>query len=316
MEPIFGGARRFTNFNPGKPGNPGFYMNPGSHSPGWTILQVTSAFDVTFLNSTTNTTSTITVQPNNYGRWMGNIGICGQEDFRFGIYNVLTREIDSTVYSSSSLLPVWAAGNDRGDPAPVQHFENDPVLGFIATDRIRPADGGAAGYDSMPPDSVAKNILTVGSVGDLVGGWVPGSNPQPSPFSAFGPTDDGRIKPDICANGEGVYSAGFSSPYVTFNGTSQAAPSIVGALGLQIQLIQRFRGTAYQPPAALLKVLMMHTADDMLTVGPDYRSGYGEANAQRARVCSEERDSGSWSRHADDAPSEWRASAHYRNGSW
>jgi hypothetical protein len=32
MDPILQGARIYSNFNPGKPGEPGFYMNPGSHS--------------------------------------------------------------------------------------------------------------------------------------------------------------------------------------------------------------------------------------------------------------------------------------------
>jgi Subtilase family len=252
-------------------------------NPGWTTFRVNAATNYTFLNAATNTTQVVSIPAGNYGRWRGNITISGAEDFEFGFYNdILTGEIDRTVYSSDTLLPVWAAGNDRGDQTAVQHFETDPVLGFIFTNRVRAADGGADGYDTMPPDSVAKNILTVGSVGDLVGGWTPGSNPQPSIFSAYGPTDDGRIKPDLCANGELVYSAAYTSPYLSYNGTSQAAPSIVGSLGLLIELLQRYHGAGYQPPAALLKALMIHTADDILTVGPDYRSGYGLANAQRA----------------------------------
>ncbi len=252
-------------------------------NPGWTSLVVSQAGTVTYYNVNTNQTSIITIQPGTYGWWTGNLALSGTEDNRFGLYtNDISRPIDEAVYASGSLLPVWAAGNDRGDPTAVDHFETDPVMGFIATNRVRPADGGATGYDTMPPDSVAKNILTVGSVGDVVGGWTSGSNPQPSTFSDFGPTDDGRIKPDVVASGESVYSSSFTTAYTTFQGTSQAAPAVAGAAGLVVEAWQRFRGEEFQPPASLLKGLLIHTADDVLNPGPDYRSGWGLVNAEKA----------------------------------
>jgi hypothetical protein len=56
-------------------------------------------------------------------------------------------------------------------------------------------------YDSTPFAGVAKNIITVGAIS--------GSNPNEfsmATFSSWGPTDDGRIKPDLVGVGVGVFS--------------------------------------------------------------------------------------------------------------
>lgn len=224
--------------------------------------------------------------------WGGDELISGTEDHTFGRYtDALSGEIDSIVYAEDSLLPVWAAGNDRGDQFTTQsHFEFSNTLGEdILTAQVRTRDGGNDGFDTMPPDSVAKNILTIGSVEDVTGGFSPGTSVSISAFSSFGPTDDGRIKPDVCANGDLVESAAYDDPndpndnaYAIFSGTSQAAPSVAGSLGLVAELMRRYRGDAYQPSASLLKGLMIHTADDILNAGPDYKSGWGLLNATSA----------------------------------
>jgi hypothetical protein len=75
------------------------------------------------------------------------------------------------------------------------------------TSQARGADGGASGYDCISQQGCAKNILTVGAVNDIVGGYSSPGDVVMSSFSSWGPTDDGRIKPDICANGVGLYSS-------------------------------------------------------------------------------------------------------------
>lgn len=73
-------------------------------------------------------------------------------------------------------------------------------------------------YISSPGD--ADSILTVGAV-DAYGAY--------APFSSTGPTSDGRIKPDVVA--QGVFTAlAYSGGGVTVgNGTSFATPLIAGA---------------------------------------------------------------------------------------
>jgi len=58
--------------------------------------------------------------------------------------------------------------------------------------------------------------------------------PNFSSFSSSGPTDDGRIKPDLVANGDGVYSAlnGGNSAYGTLGGTSMSSPNAAGTADL------------------------------------------------------------------------------------
>ncbi len=71
-------------------------------------------------------------------------------------------------------------------------------------------------YISAPADS--PNVLTVGAVN---------SSKQRAYFSSFGPTSDGRIKPDVCALGENAVIANTDGIYPA-NGTSFSGPIIAG----------------------------------------------------------------------------------------
>jgi hypothetical protein len=102
-------------------------------------------------------------------------------------------------------------------------------------------------------------------------------------FSNWGPTDDGRIKPDIVANGIHVYSADSNSDdsYETHSGTSMASPGAAGSAALLVQLYhQLFPGKSMR--ASTLKGLILHTADDLGRPGPDYEFGWGLMNTRAA----------------------------------
>ncbi|SFS77325.1 Por secretion system C-terminal sorting domain-containing protein [Lutibacter maritimus] len=47
-------------------------------------------------------------------------------------------------------------------------------------------------------------------------------------FSSYGPTYDGRVKPDVCAEGAGVYIINASGSIATSNGTSFSGPIMAG----------------------------------------------------------------------------------------
>jgi subtilisin family serine protease len=105
-----------------------------------------------------------------------------------------------------------------------------------------------------------------------------------SSFSSWGPTDDGRIKPDLVANGVGLLSSVASNDfsYSSYSGTSMSSPSTAGSLGL---LIQHYRAThaGADMRSAALKGLALHTADECGgNPGPDYSFGWGLLNAKRA----------------------------------
>ncbi len=83
-------------------------------------------------------------------------------------------------------------------------------------------------YISVPAD--AFDILAVGAVD---------SQRAVAPFSSRGPTADGRVKPDVCAMGQGTIGLDLSGEAVgPINGTSFAAPLVAGLSACLWQLHQ------------------------------------------------------------------------------
>lgn len=224
---------------------------------------------------------------NNIPIWDGDLAFSGTQDAKFGYYDNRAQSVDQITYARKAYLPVWAAGNDRFEPNAVTYSNLfvayssaiNPADYYIFSGPYPAADGGGTGYDTTGSYGVAKNILTVASVDDIVGGF-PGTVTASS-FSSAGPTDDGRIKPDIAANGETVYSS-LDGGYGTSSGTSQAAPGIAGSLGLLTQQFSEIYGSSRLPWASTLKGLVIHTADDVGALGPDYRLGWGLMNTKKA----------------------------------
>lgn len=229
--------------------------------------------------------------PNWY--WYGDTTISTTEDYTFGLYDQTSRIWDIISYNAPYYLIVKAAGNEKGEgPNPgtshlVWNGEN-----WVSSSATRPKDGGTQGYDCLPTYSVAKNILTVANVNDIVAGYnVPGDVTLIS-SSSFGPADDGRIKPDISANGASLYStySPADNAYTTMTGTSMASPSVCGSLALLQQHFYNQNG--HYMKSATLKALTIHTADEAGTAnGPDYRFGWGLMNSAKAATLISRNDS-------------------------
>ena len=199
--------------------------------------------------------------------WYGNPSISTQEDYLFGFYDSQAESWDEIAYNAPNYLIVKSAGNDRGD---------GPSSGTY------PQDGQ---YDCIGQKGIAKNILTVGAVNDITGGWTQPSDVTMSSFSSWGPADDGRIKPDIVANGVNLTSAynTSNSAYATMSGTSMSSPSVTGSIALLIQHYENVIGSGSKMKAATIKALIINTADEAGTnTGPDYSYGWGLMNTQSA----------------------------------
>ncbi len=219
--------------------------------------------------------------------WYGETLLSNDEDFKFGFYHPKTQSIDELIYDSDTYLPVFAAGNDRGGfdngPAsqPVDHFAlvNNQFQFFSGV--TRNTDGDSGGYDTMSTLACAKNVLTVGAVEDIIGGYTGSSSVIISVFSAFGPTDDGRIKPDVVGNGVGVITTNSSSDtaYQLRSGTSFSAPSVTGSLNLLRQLYTELHPQRPSMLASTQKAICIHTADAAGNPGPDYIFGWGLMNS-------------------------------------
>ena len=221
--------------------------------------------------------------------WYGNGTNTTGSEQDFGRYNSYARDQDALAASAPYYLIFRSAGNERVDnPAAGQMVALSPGSpSTVAYDpALHPAGDGTyrGGFESIAYEALAKNVITVGSTTDAVtSGTRDVSKANASTFTSWGPTDDGRIKPDVVANGDGVYSSlnGNNFSYGTYSGTSMSTPNATGSAALLVQLYGTlFPGQAMR--ASTLKGLLIHSADDRGNPGPDYRFGWGLVNAKAA----------------------------------
>jgi hypothetical protein len=201
-------------------------------------------------------------------------------DDRFGRYGRTAASIDRIV-RDADLLSVWAAGNDRDDgPSEEARHAHYPSCEADFSDEH--ASERELEYGTLGGASVAKNVLTIGAVRALPSSWS-ASDVVPLASSSFGPTDDGRIKPELVAGGEDVFSTAASSDeaYTTESGTSSAAAAVTGIVAL---LTEQYRAgrNGRDPRACELKALLVQTAGEAQGAGPDYETGYGIVDARAA----------------------------------
>jgi hypothetical protein len=216
--------------------------------------------------------------------WWGDVSISTTEDFNFGFYDSQSQNWDQISYNAPYYLITKSAGNDRGDgPTPgTEHWFYNGSTWTLST-ATRDLDGGTTGYDCIGNRGVAKNLLTVGAVGEVTNYTDP-SDVIISNFSSWGPADDGRIKPDIVAKGVNVYSsiATSNTAYDTYDGTSMSSPNAAGTMTLLQQHYQNIHNDSSML-SSTLKALVIHSADEAGSYnGPDYIFGWGLMNANQA----------------------------------
>jgi hypothetical protein len=214
------------------------------------------------------------------GRWNEN------EDYKFGYYDSRAKAWDEICYNAPYYLPVKSAGNNRNvnGPAVGEPYYRYNSSGVMASAGNRPEGiSSNDGYGIIATYGNAKNILTVGAVNGLRYGSQSPADIVMSSFSSWGPTDDGRIKPDIVADGVGVISTTnvSNTSYGSSSGTSMATPNVTGSLVLLQELYNQQNSTYMR--SATLKALAIATADEAGgTPGPDYKFGWGLLNAEAA----------------------------------
>lgn len=226
-------------------------------------------------------------------RWEYNGKFNENEDYRFGLYDFEAQIQDSIAYNAPNYLIIAAAGNNRtstGPPVGETYWRRNEA-GKMFNAGARPADiSSNDSYGSIVTEKNAKNVLTVGAVVGIPSGYNKKEDVIMSNFSSWGPTDDGRIKPDIVAQGVSVFApiSTNDSSYGYQSGTSMAAPSAAGSLLLLQELSHRFKlnGVPRILKSATLKGLAIHTANEAgLFPGPDYKFGWGLLNiAEAAQV--------------------------------
>lgn len=178
-----------------------------------------------------------------------------------GKYDSSSRVVDIVHNLAPYYLAVYAAGNERASSASINN---------------------SGGFDMMSFRTVSKNAMVVGAVSAVTSYSGPSSVVMSS-FSNWGPTDDGRIKPDLVGKGVAVTSttgaAAGATTTSSFDGTSMAAPNVTGTLLLLQQYYKQLNGRFLR--AASLKGLALHSADEAGSAdGPDYKFGWGLCNAE------------------------------------
>ena len=151
------------------------------------------------------------------------------------------RDASASTPGNQEMVEVFSAGNDgdgKGNPL-------DPK--------------GDEGYGSITAPGTAKNVITVGASESVRGSGTDGcgvtnggadSASDIINFSGRGPTQDGRMKPDLVAPGTHITGASpqhgrlhrqrasatrpsaAAAFYSLVSGTSQAAPHVAGAAAL------------------------------------------------------------------------------------
>ncbi|TDJ56160.1 MAG: hypothetical protein E2O40_04885 [Planctomycetota bacterium] len=193
--------------------------------------------------------------------WYGMAALSETQDVYFGFYDDSTQALDQAAYDAPSFPAITSTGSDRGQTHDGGHFVRSGGLWVWSTEP-RNADGGSLGYDSIGQLGCAKNVLTIGEANDK------GDNSGKRGLSGWGPTDDGRIKPDIVANGKALF-----------------APAGSASDGEDGVLVQHYRAThgGKDMLSATLKALVIHTAGEAGAFdGPDYRSGWGQLSVSAA----------------------------------
>lgn len=180
-----------------------------------------------------------------------------------GDYGLTASLIDGIVRGSlgPDMRICWAAGNERqGSACDIEGFGD---------------------YYSVAPPGAQKNAMAVGALN--------ANDDSVTSFTSWGPTDDGRMKPDIstpgCQSGGdgGVTSCSGNSDtgYSVKCGTSMASPTLCGMTALLLQ-DYRVQFGSPDPKGATVKAMWCHTAQDIVNPGPDYQTGYGSARTQAA----------------------------------
>ncbi len=205
----------------------------------------------------------------------------------FGDYTIRSAEFDQAIAGDDP-----AAAGEGGIPVMFSVGNYQDFIDCLVPQGPRLANI-IPGFRTINPPHTAKDIISVGAIrsDDL----------KMTHFSSWGPTDDGRIKPDLVAPGSelggdgGITGPSLLPPdgYRTDEGTSYAAAAAAGALSI-LMGERADRGLAPLPPAAW-KAILVGSARDLtddplapITIdpataeadalryrGPDFFYGYG-----------------------------------------
>ncbi|MCX6344047.1 MAG: S8 family serine peptidase [Armatimonadetes bacterium] len=221
-----------------------------------------------------------------------------------GQYTVYSNEVDQFIWDNKDFNVVFAVGNEAEDKNGDGIVEKDSIyapatakncIAVGATESDRTSGGYQMGYGIAWPSSYPAAPIKYDPVSNNINGM--------AAYSGRGPTDDNRIKPDICAPGANIISSrthaanisgwqAFDSNYIYWGGTSMSTPQVAGAAALVREYLQKEKGI--NPSAAMVKATLLQGAVDMapgqygagsfleLQPAPDFSQGWGRMNVKQS----------------------------------
>ena len=216
-------------------------------------------------------------------------------DARSYYYGENIREFDEYIFRN------WKSFTESGD------FLTKTIVVSAANNGGWVQHGSMQGFHSIL--NSFKNTITVGAINAITN--------KVADFSSLGPTWDGRIKPDVMANGDWANIVAATTvgkgtiedyDYDYFCGTSASAPVVTGVVALMYQKFKEKTGLSLDLLSmrnSTTKALLIHSAVDMVgthtasknvdvsaTVGtnkfvsygegPDFITGWGRIDAAGA----------------------------------
>lgn len=197
-----------------------------------------------------------------------------------GAYTTDSQNADDFIWNHKDFTVLFAAGNAGTDADADGYVDEDSlnspgtaknVITIGASENVRSSGGLQANYGSLWSSDYPANPTKDDTPSD--------SAEEMAAFSSRGPTDDGRIKPDLVAPGTNILSTrsisatstgwgAYNDYYMYDGGTSMATPLAAGAVTVVRDYLVNGAGIA-NPTAALIKAVLINSADDI--------SGYGNA---------------------------------------
>jgi subtilisin family serine protease len=226
-----------------------------------------------------------------------------------GQYDVAAQQADQFTWGHKNFTILFAAGN-AGIDANFNGFVDEDSTGSPATAKNVITIGasennrGSGGYNPGGPCSTYGTCWPADFPTNPTSSDPLSDSPQElAAFSSRGPTDDGRIKPDLVAPGTNILStrsslaagnlwgAGPNQYYVYSGGTSMATPLAAGAATVVRDYLVDGVGNA-NPSAALIKAILINSAVDITGYGnssqeagkpiPNNHEGWGRINLAAA----------------------------------
>ncbi|MFE9636710.1 S8 family serine peptidase [Streptomyces sp. NPDC006463] len=217
-------------------------------------------------------------------------------------YNQSAREADEMVWDNKDFVICFAAGNDGTDRDGDGRVNLRSVSGETGAKNVITV-GASEGnrpeisrtYDELRPLSFPASPIRGDRMADNPAGM--------AAFSSRGPTQEGRIAPDVVAPGTSILSTrsrlapdlrrfGVSTDpaYMFDSGTSMATPLVAGCVAVLRETLVK-NGTP-KPSAALIKAMLINGAEELpgqyspteAGACPNNNSGFGIVNLQRAVV--------------------------------